>query len=61
MSFEISSDAASAPDGGRFAALRPPLQHQDVSSAALAAVKSNVFVAGVWMKPADALLTAEEA
>lgn len=37
-----------------------PLQHQDVSSAALTAVKSNVLIAGVWVKPADALFIAEE-
>lgn len=36
------------------------LQHQDVSSASLTAVKSNVLISGVWVKPADALFIAEE-
>lgn len=37
-----------------------PLQHQDVSGAPLTAVKGDVLVAGVRVKPADALFVAEE-
>lgn len=37
-----------------------PLQHQDVSRAPLTAVKSDVLIAGVRVKPTDALFVAEE-
>lgn len=40
--------------------LPDPLQNQDVSRAALTAVKSDVLIAGVRVKPADTLFVAEE-
>lgn len=37
-----------------------PLQHQNVSTAALAAVKRDVLIAGVRVEPADALFIGKE-
>lgn len=37
-----------------------PLQHQDVPRAPLTAVKSDVLIAGVRVKPADALFVVEK-
>jgi len=56
-SFEVTSEVGLV----RVCCPLTPLHHQDVSSTALAAVESDVFVAGIRVKPADALLTAEEA